>query len=94
MIETTTERYENFVSEVGEFSLFHETGPSLPFLRLEASFYDDCESSLPLEPNVVDYAPLTDQEEVAVSPWTSFPLIGPSFSSDPIVTSVRFRTGG
>ena len=41
---------------MNEFGLLHETDPSLPFSRLEASLYDDCESSLPLESNVVDDA--------------------------------------
>ena len=49
---------------MSEFSLLHETNPRLPFRRLESSLYDDCESSLPLESNVVDDAPSTNLEEV------------------------------
>jgi len=47
-----------------EFHLLHETDPSLPFLRLEASLYVDCDLSLPPESTLVDDGPLTDLEEV------------------------------
>jgi len=53
----------HFVSEMRECGSLHEVDPSLPFPRFEASLYDDCESSLLLEFNVVDDAPLTDLEE-------------------------------
>ena len=43
-----------FVSEMREFGLLHETDPSLPIPTLESSLYDDYESFLPLESNVVD----------------------------------------
>ena len=55
-------RQEHFVSEMRTFGLLHETDCSLPIPRLESSFYDDYESSLPLESNVVDDAPLTNLE--------------------------------
>jgi len=58
------EQHEHFLSEMREFGLLHEINPSLPFLRFESSLYDDCESSLPLEHNVVNGAPLTNLEEV------------------------------
>jgi len=54
MIETMNERLEHFVSEMREFDLLSETDPNLPFPRLEASLYDDCESFVPQESNVVD----------------------------------------
>ena len=64
MIATMNERHEHFVSEMREFGLLYETDPSLPIPRLESSLYNDYESSLPLESNIVDDAPLTDLEEV------------------------------
>jgi len=54
--------HEHFVNEMREFGLLHETDSSLPIPRLEYSLYDDYESSLHLESNVVDDAPLTDLE--------------------------------
>ena len=57
MIETINGRHENFVNEMRGFGLLHETGPSVPFAKLEASLYDDFESSLSLESNVVDDVP-------------------------------------
>ena len=57
MIETTNEQHAHFVIKMRECGLLHETDPSLPFLRLVASLYDDCESSIPLESTVVDDAP-------------------------------------
>ena len=59
IIETMNEQHEHFVSEIREFGLLHETDPTLPIPRLESSLYDDYESSLPLESNIVDDAPLT-----------------------------------
>ena len=49
-------------------------------------------SSLPLESNVVDDAPLTELEEVFDLPLSSLPLVVPSFSSTPVATSVSDST--
>jgi len=92
MIETMNEQLEHFVSEMSEFGLLHETDPSLHIPRLEPSLYVDYESSLPLESNVVDDAPLTDLEEVFDPPLTSLPLVAPSFSNTPVATSVSDST--
>jgi len=92
MTETTNERHEHFVSEMREFGLLHETDPSLPIPMLESSLYDDYESSLLLESNIVDDAPLTDLEEVLDPPLTYSPLVAPSSSSTPIVTSTSDST--
>ena len=81
--ETMSERYEHFVSEMMEFGLMHETNSSLPIPRLKSSLYDDYESFLLLESNVVDDAPLTDLEEVFDPPLSSLPLVAPFFSSTP-----------
>ena len=62
------ERHEHFVSEMTEFGLLHETDPSSPIPRLESSLYDDYESSLPLESNVVDDAPLTNLDKCLTLP--------------------------
>ena len=64
------ERIEHFVGEMREFDLLSETHPSLLFPRLEASLYDDYESSLPLESNAIDDAPLTNLEEAFDPPLT------------------------
>ena len=64
MIETMNEQHERFISRMRECTLLHEADPSLPYPRLEVYLYDDCESSLPQESNVVDDAPLTDLREV------------------------------
>ena len=58
LMETIKEQQEHFVSEMREFGLFNETNPSLPIPRLESSLYDNYGSSIPLESNVVDDAPL------------------------------------
>ena len=79
MIGTMNERHENFIREMREFGLFYETNPSLPIPRLESSLYDDYESSLPLESNVVNDAPLPDLEEVFDPSLTSLPFVAPSF---------------
>jgi len=92
LVMIINERLEHFVSEMREFDLLSETDPSLTFLRLKASVYDDCESFLPLEPNIVDDAPLIDLEEVFDLPSTSLPFIAPSFSSTPVDTSVSDLT--
>jgi len=86
-MEKIKEQQEHFVSEIREFGLLHETDSSLPIPRLECSLYDDYGSSLPLESNVVDDAPLPDAEEVFHPPLTSIPFVAPSFSSTPIATS-------
>jgi len=91
MIETMNERHEHFVSENREFGLLHEIDLSLHFPRLEASFCDDYESSLPIEFNIIDDAPLTDLKEVFDSPLTYLPLVAPSFSSTPEATGVSDR---
>ena len=70
-----------------ECGLLHEIDPSLPFPRLESSLYDDCKSSLSLESNVADDAPLADLDEVFGPPLTSLPFVAPSFSSIPMDTS-------
>ena len=49
-------------------------------------------SSLPLESNIVDDAPLTDLEEVFDLPLTYSSLVAPFFSSTPIVTSTSDST--
>jgi len=54
MIETMNEQHTHFANEIREFELLHETDSSLPFSRVEASFYYDCESSISLEFNFVD----------------------------------------
>jgi len=75
MIETINERHKHFVNEMREFRLLHEIDIGLPIPRLEFSLYDDYESSLPPESNVVDDAPLTNLEEVVDPPLTSLPLV-------------------
>ena len=67
-------------------SLLHETDPSLPYPRLKACLYDDCESSLPLGSNVVDNAPLTDLGEVFEPPLTPLTFVALSFFSIPMDT--------
>ena len=88
MIGTMNQQHERFVIRMRECSLLHETDPSLPCPRLEACLYDDCESSLPLESNVVDDASLTDLGEVFDSPLTPLTFVAPPFSSTPMDTSV------
>ena len=92
MIETMNEQHENFVNEMREFGLLHETDPSLPIPRPESSLYDDYESFLPLESNIIDDAPLTNLEEVLNPPLTYSPLIAPSSSGSPLVTSTTDPT--
>ena len=70
----------------------YETDPSLHIPRLESRLYDHCESSIPLEFNVVDDAPLTDLEEVFNPPLNSLPLIAPFSSSTRVATSVSDST--
>jgi len=66
----------------------HQVDPSLPCPSLEARLCDDCESSLLLESNDVDDAPLTDLGEVFDPPLTSLTFVTPSFSNAPMDTSV------
>ena len=88
IIGTMNKQQEHFVSRIRECRLLHETNPSLPCPGLEASLYDDCESSLPLESKVVDATPLTDLGKAFDSPLTSLPFVTPSFSSTPLDTNV------
>ena len=53
IIETMNERHECFVSEIKKSGILCETNPSLPSPRIEVMFYDDYESSFPLESNFV-----------------------------------------
>ena len=92
MTETMNEPYKHYVSEIREFGLLHETDLSIPILRLEPHLYDDSESSLPLEFNIVDETPLTDLEEVFDPSWASLLFVASSFSSTPIATSIRDST--
>jgi len=71
-----------------ECGLLHGTNAILPFPMLQASLYDDCECSLPLEANVVDDSLLTDLEEVFDLHLTSLPYVAPSFCSTPMDTSL------
>ena len=92
MIEIINNRHEHFVIEMSESGLLHDTDPDLPFLRLKASLYDDCESSLPLESNIVDDAHLTDLEVELDHPLISLPFVALSSSSTPIATSISDST--
>jgi len=71
-----------------EFGLLHETDPSLPSSKLEATLFNDCESSLPLESDFVDDAHLINPNVELDPPLTSLLLIAPSFSNTPIDTIV------
>jgi len=75
-----------------QFGLLHKTDFSLPIPKLESSLYDDYESSLPLESNVVNDAPSTDLEDLFDPLLTSVPLVALSFSSTSIATSVSDST--
>ena len=72
MIGTMNEQHEHLVSVTREYGLLHETDPSRPCPSLEV---DDCESSLPVESNVVDDTPLTDLGEVFIPLLTSLSFI-------------------
>jgi len=87
LMETIKEQQDQFVSELREFSLLHEIDPSLPIPKLESNLHDDYASSVPLESSIVDNAPLTDLEEVFDPPLIYSPLVAPSSSSTPIITS-------
>ena len=69
-----------------EFGLLYETDPSPPIPRLKSSLFDDCESSLSLESNVVNDAPSTDLKQVFDPPLTSLPFVTLSFSTTPVAT--------
>jgi len=75
-----------------ESDLLSEIDPSLTSLILKVRLYDDYESSLPLESNFVDNAPLPDLEELYDSPLTSLPFVALSSSSTLIATSVSDLT--
>ena len=92
LIETTTERQEYFVSEIREFDLLHETDHNVPIRRLESSLYDDYESFIPIESNVVNDAPLTDLEAVFDPPLTSYHLLLHPFLATPVATRVSDLT--
>jgi len=91
MTETMNAQHTHFVSEMRECNLLHETNPSLHFPKLEASLYNNCDSSLPLESNVADDTPLTDLE-VFDLPLTSLPIVALFFSGTPMHTSVSDLT--
>ena len=92
MIEIMNERHEHLVSDMREFGLLHKTDTSLHIPRLKFNLYDDHESLLPLESNVVDDAPLTNIEEVFDHPLSSLPLVAPSLPRTPVSTNVRDST--
>jgi len=75
MIETINEQHKHFISEIKELSLLRETHPSLLSSRIEASLYDDCESSLHLESNFISDAPLIHLKEVFDPPMTSLTFV-------------------
>jgi len=81
MIGIMNERLECFVGKMSETSLLHETNPSPSFPRLDASLYNDYESSLPLEPDFMADSPLTGLGEVIVRSLTSLPFVSPSLPS-------------
>jgi len=64
-----------------ECGLLHVTEPSPSSPRLEVSLYDDYESSLPLETNLMVDTPLTSLEEVIDPPLTSLSFVASSLSS-------------
>jgi len=92
LMEAMYERHEHFISDMREFDLLYETNPSIPFIRLEASLYDNSESSFALESNVVDDVPLIDLEEAFNPPSISLPFVTPSFSCTPMDSSVSDLT--
>jgi len=75
-----------------EFGLLIEIYPSLPLLRPKATLDDDYESSLSIESNFVDNAPLTNLKEVFNSPLTSLPFVAQPFSSTPLATTASDLT--
>ena len=78
MIETMNEKHNYFACEMREFGLLSETNPTMPSSRIEASRYDDCESSLTLESNLIGDAPLMHLEEMFGPSLTSLPFVVPS----------------
>ena len=75
MIGKIQEQHTRFVSEMRECGLLHEIDHNLASPRLEASLYEDCESSLPLESSFADDIPYTDLEEAPDSPLTLHHLL-------------------
>ena len=57
-------QHKCFLDEIRQFGLLSGIERSLLFLRLKAGFYDDCKSSILLETDFVDDAPLTDLREM------------------------------
>jgi len=70
----------------------HETDPNLASPRLEASIYEDRESSLPLQLSFVDDIPYTNLEEAPDPRLTSSSLVAPSSISTRIGTTVSALT--
>jgi len=66
-----------------ECGISYETDPSLSSSRLEVILYDDCESSLRLEPDLVIDSPLTSLEEVIDHPLTFLPFVAPFLPNIP-----------
>jgi len=92
VIGIMNEQFKHFVSEIRKCGVLHGTDPSLSFPRLWASSYDDCESFIPLESNLVDDTPSTDPEEALDPPLTSSSLVAPPSASTPIGTTVSALT--
>ena len=86
------EQHNCFDSEMRKFSLLCDTDHSLPFLKSEASLYDDYQSSLPLGPSFVDDASLTALEEVFDPHFTFSSFVALSFSSTPIDATINALT--
>ena len=88
MIETMNEQHTHFVNEMWEFGLLHETVPSLLSSRLEASLFDDCESSFPLEFDFIHDTHLTNLKEEFGPPVTSSPLVAYPFLAHLLILSL------
>ena len=78
----TMNEHKCFVGEARELDLLGASDPSLPFLKLETSLYDNYESSHPLGPNFVNDTPLTALKKVSNRRLTSLPFV--AVSSTPI----------
>jgi len=92
MLGIMNEQLKHFVSQMRKCGLLPGTDSSLSLSRLETSLYDDCESSLLRESNLVDDTPSTDLEEAFDPPLTSSSLIAPPSTSTPIVTTISALT--
>jgi len=92
MITTMNEQHKHLVIEMRECDLLHEIDPSLSSLRSTSSLCDDHQSSLPLGPNFIDSARLTDLDEVFDPSLTSLSFITQSFSNKPIDTIISDLT--